>query len=59
MSAVVDPIAATTPIFVLRFFLTRTCELRCRVTDVRSDESWVMKNEIDIRTLLTKLQSEK
>ena len=59
MSAVIDPIASATPTFVLRFFLTQTCELRCRIIDVRSDASWVMKNEIDIRTLLSKLQSEK
>ena len=59
MSAIIDPIASTTPIYVLRFFLTQTCELRCRIIDVRSEVSWVMQNEIDIRTLLAKLQSEK
>jgi hypothetical protein len=45
--------------FVLRFFVTCNGEIRCRITDVRSSQSWTCSDTHQLRTLLSAITREK
>ena len=39
-------------IFVLKFFYTRAGELRCRVSDARTSDRWVVEDPAEVKRIL-------
>jgi hypothetical protein len=39
-------------IFVLKFFYTRAGDLRCRVSDARTSDRWVIEDPDEVRRIL-------
>ena len=39
-------------IFVLKFFYTRGGELRCRVSDARNADRWVVEDPAEVKRIL-------
>jgi hypothetical protein len=44
---------------ILRFYSSASGELRCRITDAYSHESWVLAEEADVRSILDAVERPK